>query len=396
MGQIVNYLILALVHQVSGFSSGELRALAHSRVVVIPDVHGDYEALLRSLWLAVKKVDKKDPPAFPEFIQAFESAATAGDPAAQYPLMSTTAGVAIVQLGDLVDRGPYGMYCMQLMQMVPQVLGWDLVQLYGNHEILNLLDRATEYVHPIEWAMFPDRRAQYTLGGGIHWILKTRFTSMARLTTSNNGNAGTLFVHGGVDMDWFSDVHGTDSTDVDTINFIIHQSMWLDDETDLMNTMDSIVWTRFLANAPEHEACALVDSLLSSFQVARIIVGHTPQSDQLVKTRCGGKIVLADVMMSRWMTEMNVDEQARVGGRPMALVLGIESENLESMVAHYIDLQGQNEEDIDLLAESSKDANPEEEIVSMTDVSSVSAESLSDFRFVDDDEPVGLQNHDLY
>ena len=119
--------------------SGELDATLVSHVVVIPDAHGDLQSLLFSLFLAQAKVDpSRSEESFTDFKRRFndESAAEAAP-----------TRVAIVQLGDLMDRGPDSAECVEAMSRGERVLGWRTVQLYGNHELMTMLAPQAEYVH---------------------------------------------------------------------------------------------------------------------------------------------------------------------------------------------------------------------------------------------------------
>jgi hypothetical protein len=330
-------------------SAFDLDAAEFSHVVVIPDIHGDSLALLRSLWLAVKEVDKDQPvPDFTEMTRAFESFVALRDYTG--PQFSVKKNVALVQLGDVLDRGPNGMESLCILAGIEKVIGWKTVQLYGNHEILNFVNLADRYVGEKEKKRFEllslDRSALFATGGTIRSFITDRSVGMVRLVAP--GNAGTLFVHAGVDLAWLEQNLGIYDGDVEAVNMAI-KAMADSDEAHRLNNEKSILWTRDLAQQPEPAACILVDQILERFNVHRIVVGHTPQSDFSAKTRCGGRIVLTDVMMSRWMVTSAVDESSNSGGRPVAVIMKINREgNLESMDAHYTDLNGFRQEKVSL------------------------------------------------
>jgi len=62
------------------------------------------------------------------------------------------------------------------------------------------------------------------------------------------------------------------------------------------------VWYRGYAQDPENTVCPILESALEKLGAERMVVGHTPQSDGLVKVRCGGRVVLTDVKISSAMT----------------------------------------------------------------------------------------------
>jgi hypothetical protein len=338
-------------------SALDVDATKLSHVVVIPDIHGDRDALLRSLWLAIKQVDSEHSLLeYERMAEAFQAMEYEG------PKLSFKENVVLVQLGDVLDRGPYGIEIFRILSGIPHVIGWKYVQLYGNHEILNFVNEADRFLHPRETELLQlqDRKSLFSHGGP----LRTRITdiSLGMLRLVGPGTASTLFVHGGLDLDWIESELGINDGDVYNINLLIADMAKSDDsiEVNRLNSGDSLVWTRALAQQPESIACLLVQRILERFKVHRIVVGHTPQEDMRAKTRCAGKIVLTDVMMSRWMLTRDVDESSNTGGRPVAVILKIHQEggNLESMIAHYTDLSGGHEEAVNLLPPFESEPEP--------------------------------------
>ena len=333
---------------------GNLRTSQYSRVVVIPDVHGDGYALVRSLWLALRVVDTETPVIdFGLLCGYFDNMYANGT----YPdvPVSASADVAVVQLGDLVDRGPDSSYAIHIIEAIPRIIGWHTLSLYGNHEIMSMLGVSAQFIHPDdEWSMGgPEERAKaFGLGGHLFEKMANSFVGLARIVSDkapvfadpmDARNPATLFVHGGVDMGWLRDRLRIKSGDVNSFN-VVAQNIVLSGPTGFLedlNMDDSILWDRILANGDEWYVCyRLIDPILTHFKVARIILGHTPQEDRMAKTRCGGKIILADVMMSRWMTTRDVDEASMKGGRPVAIVMEMAHDGtLDSIVAHYTDLK---------------------------------------------------------
>ena len=119
----------------------------------------------------------------------------------------------------------------------------------------------------------------------------------------------------------------------------------------LLDTYGSPIWSRQLAEAFPHTTDASsrdkpilrcppagegesphralddltedLSDLLELFQVGRIIVGHTPQHDRKIKSRCGGKIILADIAMSEWMARHGAPRY------PVALIMDTTSVSAE-------------------------------------------------------------------
>ena len=65
--------MLAVLVFVGSLDEGEIWADDHSHIVVIPDVHGDVDALLRSLWLAQKKIEPDRVVEFSDFMRGFQA-----------------------------------------------------------------------------------------------------------------------------------------------------------------------------------------------------------------------------------------------------------------------------------------------------------------------------------
>jgi hypothetical protein len=64
-------------------------------------------------------------------------------------------------------------------------------------------------------------------------------------------------------------------------------------------------WSRryhFAEEVHAPELCAELEGVLAVYGVARMVVGHTPQyRTNLARENCGGRLMLTDVAMSRWM-----------------------------------------------------------------------------------------------
>lgn len=313
-------------------SDGFFDARRYAHVVVIPDVHGDKDAFIKSLWLAHAQIDHPVI-AYSTFENRFVEAITEG--VGRHRMLTNRPDVAMVQLGDLIDRGPYGAECLMIAGVISDVLGWEVAQLYGNHEIMGFLNKGEQYAHPRDFGGILGRRATLGFGSELAESMKDYFLGMAVLAdASPDSSVNTLFVHGGVDLDWLGGVSG-DSGFVEVINDRIETLTKTREGLAHINLMDSILWTRDLANEPDDVVCGLmVDQILTHFDVARIVLGHTPQ-DGLVRSRCDGKIILADVKMSRWMTSADVDESRPSGGNPVALVFRLDGGDLTTIDAVY-------------------------------------------------------------
>ena len=343
--------VLFSISESSPIRQPEMLTSELSHVVVIPDVHGDAPALLRSLWLAVVKVDNNPDLSYADFSRTFR-AATKKNRRRPRPPLSTTRSVGLVQLGDLVDRGPYSLRCISIMEVAESVLGWRVITLVGNHEIISTLGTNHLFVHPTEvlraGGSITARNAMFDIGQPLHARMASGMVAMARLSTGafggsvpyhHNRSPATLFVHGGINMGWMKRL-ALDG-DIESVNAAFQTALSRVSTLSLWNNPNSPLWTRDFVDLSESDLCgSVLTRVLDNFKVARIIVGHTPQDDWVVKSRCQGRIILTDVRMSRWMNAYNGNGRTMEGGNPVAVIMGMDAEGfLESIVAHYTDLK---------------------------------------------------------
>jgi len=73
------------------------------------------------------------------------------------------------------------------------------------------------------------------------------------------------------------------------------------------------IWSRAYTMLPRQKVCADVAMVCEQMGVSRVIVGHTVQTSGEVSEMCGGKLVMADVALSRAM-----------GSRELGDVMGLE------------------------------------------------------------------------
>lgn len=261
-----------------------------SRVVVLGDVHGDHAAMKRALRLA-ELIDE------------------AGD---------WDGGVAtLVQVGDVLDRGDDDRAILDdllVLKEQAQIAGGDVIQLSGNHEMLNV-EGDYKYITEGSCPAFADltgldldqaplaglsaackKRGAALLPGGPYAI------QLAKFPVSHQSD-DTLFVHAGVFP--FHVEYG-----LDRINDEV--SAWMLGEIPSMPgpvraTSNSMVWTRTFGESPVAESgCDAVREVLETLGLDRMVVGHTVQTG--INSACDGLIWRIDTGMS-----------AHYGGSPEAL-----------------------------------------------------------------------------
>ena len=330
---------------------GELSSDSFDHVVVIPDVHGDADAFIVSLYgsFGIVEPHSRSRISLDRFRMIF-MAAVNDEPLEGVPLSSAAPmSVALVQLGDLVDRGPYSVRCMDIALKIETVIGWSVTILQGNHEIERMLKLDERYIHREEQGLVGLEGMQEM----VYDRLATVGLAMARFSGSNESsgmrledprNPNTLFVHAGIDLPWLRSV--IDSNDVCEINEKFRQDIWDEAKLQRWNEPESPMWTRHyltIDSDPFGESYCdhTLRGVLKHFGVARIIVGHMPQPDGVI-TRCDGKIIIADITMSAWMKRLPGGGYgtATPGAVIMTMDKSSDGKALASIIEHHWDTDG--------------------------------------------------------
>ncbi len=285
-------------------SSGEISTKGHFNYIVsIADVHGDADALLRSLWISQNYIATNTSGKEISFQDFKEVIAKETDRAQADSLHNPFFGcsdVLLVQLGDIADRGPDVIKSMRVLKAASRALQWNLVCLLGNHEMFLILGDDS-YVNSNEdgYARFGQQRNSAFMAGGE--VFKTDYEKFLLMVAVRGESAGsrTLFVHAGLHphllhLDAFKSVASANELTRNLIPIQPRHPAFIDDWSPL--------WTRILARPDSVDICdVFLPKALKHFDVDRIIVGHTPQPNFTAGTRCGGRIILSDVATSRWM-----------------------------------------------------------------------------------------------
>ncbi|MCL6699780.1 metallophosphoesterase [Sphingomonas sp. NSE70-1] len=297
---------------------------APQRIVAIGDLHGDFEA-----WRAIA------------------AAAGIADAKGQW----TGGNATLVQVGDVVDRGPDSLKIIQdLMRLQKEAprRGGRVVALLGNHEAMMMTDDM-RYVHPGEYAAFADRDSKGRRDRNYE-INKTAIEAAYRARTPDmsaaaikeewmkitplgkieytlawrpDGELGrwaldnpavvklgdSLFVHGGISSAYASqsveDINRKVSTALKTRNAA---------PTAIINDPQGPLWYRGLVVRNDSDAATVapvppgstvaptileeIDMVLRNYGVKRIVVGHTPTREGIIEG-AGGKLWRTDSAISR-------------------------------------------------------------------------------------------------
>ena len=247
-----------------------------------------------------------------------------------------------------MDRGPDSAQCVEIAIKVESVLGWTVLILHGNHELMRAARVGPQYMHPRDFetvggskeAAMGSMRDMVTSKLYDRGLLMVRLSSPTPMAVDDPRNPSTLFVHAGIDLDWLLAV--TESRYVNQINQLFNDQIKVDSSLKHWHTPKSPVWLRDYdprwGNIPTTCGYRLT-AVLSHFNVARIVVGHLPQY-QGVRSLCEGRILLTDVSMSRWMTPDHDDSLS--DGNPAAVIIqmGTDDGLLDSITAHFDNLLG--------------------------------------------------------
>ncbi len=288
---------------------GHARALSEwdnvERIVVIGDLHGDYDK-------------------FEDMLR------TAGLINAQ---SNWTGGrTHLVQLGDVPDRGAHSRMILDLlMRLEPQAqrAGGYVHALIGNHEAMNI-EGDLRYVSAGEYASFADRNSprrrdqyyrayvaqvrrhppaagaplmdaafrerwdvEHPLGFVEHrqaWSLSGRYGRWVARHDAIIRINDTLFMHGGLGPS-FADAER------DALNGAVRDALSGHAQAafpDILTNQEGPLWYRGLAQNDESAEYANLQALLAHHRVERIVVGHTKIA-ATVLPRFSGRVLLTDI-----------------------------------------------------------------------------------------------------
>jgi hypothetical protein len=294
------------------FSLQWIGASAH-RVVAIGDLHGDLENAREAFRLA----------------QVIDDA---GDWA--------TGTDTVVQMGDVVDRGPHGHTILDFLERLKAqatAAGGELLLLLGNHELMNYQADA-KFVSPAHMHVF---------GGLGPW--KKEFSTAdghyGRLILSRQAVAvrnGTVFVHAGIT----ADVAKTGP--IDELNVKIPTLMRERKFSDPLLGAEGPVWTRKIIYGAQNGDCEPLYAAMQELNrverltnpaaprpMRRMVVGHTIQPNGAMRSFCNSTLLAIDICISQYMVggghlgHLEIKERAASSGLagPAALLPGAASQH---------------------------------------------------------------------
>jgi Calcineurin-like phosphoesterase len=228
----------------------------------------------------------------------------------------------LVQLGDVVDRGPDSRKALDLLERLQEEArraGGAVHPLLGNHEVMRMLGDL-RYVVPGEYEAFvtpSSVRVRSDFVNDVEPSLRAQlfketplgFVEM-RVAFGRNGHYGewlrkldvvvkingVLFLHGGISPDLAG-------MPCDAIDTAVRREMTTDIEktrsappASLSARDNGPLWYRGLAQEPDGFAPKL-DEILAKQSARAIVIGHTLSQDARIQARFGGKVVQIDTGM---------------------------------------------------------------------------------------------------
>jgi hypothetical protein len=265
------------------------------RIVAIGDVHGAYDELVRILRVA-RLIDAEN---------------------------KWIGGKAhLVQLGDVVDRGPGSRKAIDLLRSLEKEAadaGGRVHVLLGNHEVMRILDDL-RYTTPGEYQAFatpdsPGVRERFLQANGLtaseENLKATPLGSVemriAFLPQGPYGQwlhqldvvteiNGIVFMHGGLSP-------AVAAMSCDDINATVRRDLAEDIAKTRAAPLESLtaredgpLWYRGLAQVPDTAGEQIDDTLLRHHARA-IVVGHTIATEGRIRVRFGGKVLQLDTGM---------------------------------------------------------------------------------------------------
>eukprot|EP01065_Artemidia_motanka_P024648 TRINITY_DN2953_c3_g1_i1.p1 TRINITY_DN2953_c3_g1~~TRINITY_DN2953_c3_g1_i1.p1 ORF type:complete len:473 (+),score=96.64 TRINITY_DN2953_c3_g1_i1:93-1511(+) len=255
------------------------------RLIAIGDLHGDWEWSLQSLKLA----------------------------GVVNSSLQWAAGTDhLVQTGDIVDRGSSSLRLVWFVEQLKReaaASGGTVSTLLGNHELMNLqgdfryapldelraLGEGSATAGQRRWA------AQWGPTGAVGQLMRRE---REVVVAAGEGMCRSAFVHAGLRPAHL--VRGREKDAADPLHGLL---LWLrqalggpgsgaqDERYRWLFGEDGTFWDRTHSMALEQSACPLVTGALKQLKAYRLVIGHTVQAD--MRTRCGGRLHLIDVGVSR-------------------------------------------------------------------------------------------------
>lgn len=257
---------------------------AAKRVVVIGDIHGDLQRLVKCLYAANLINTKMEWIASPKetvLIQLGDQvdSLNRGNPEEWEKLPDTEVARFMENVANAAERG-----------------GGKVISMLGNHELMNVFGNFM-YVSPSSLQKTGGQEGRSKLfrpGSELAANVLAKRPLVCKI-------GSLLFCHGGILPEHLYLTNGNLATINDIVQKVLMggQMNSLEDIAfqRLINEVNGIVWTRFYHEASEAEAEPVIDKVLEMTQCKALFMGHTPHMH--VTSKVNGKLWFCDTGISR-------------------------------------------------------------------------------------------------
>lgn len=198
----------------------------------------------------------------------------------------------LVQTGDIVAGGDEGKEIYELMFRLADeapASGGKVVMLLGKHDFLNIEGDA-KYVSRGDYEAFGGEEARRNAWGPDGWL-----GNRARQFVAAALVDGILFGHAGL-LAYMIPDGGLPALNEAMYEALRGEGFLQDLQLRGLVGQYGPLWTRVFSSFPESAACPAVRQVLTRLAATRLVIGDTVQFN--IRTRCGGRILLADTGMS--------------------------------------------------------------------------------------------------
>lgn len=222
----------------------------------------------------------------------------------------------LVQTGDVSDRGPKSREIYDLLHRLQDEApkhGGQVILLLGNHELMNLqgdFDYSTNDENQ-DYGGLEARRQSLSPTGALGQALRKRHQTLALVETTPGSGDGVLFVHGGLLPEMVEHYGQRNEDAVNKFNEVA-ASLLQGDSASLIQSSNPVFgdegpfWLRrFAMSKNTHRVCRDLERTLQVFGARRMVVGHTIQESGHIGSRCGGRLLLGDTQISRFVGDQS-------------------------------------------------------------------------------------------
>ena len=231
------------------------------RIIAVGDLHGDYSQAVKTLQMA-HVIDS-------------EKKWSAGD-------------TYFVQTGDIFDRGDDTISIFSMIGRLmgeASAVGGNLIQLLGNHEIMNLAEdyRYVTWNDIDSFGGLQKRKKMFSTKGIVGRSLRR-----TRIAYELNGN---VFFHAGASPEWAT--LGIQGLNNEGIRRMVGKNATEIDDAPIFFA-DGPVWYRGYGLEDDIEVCGPLYIALRKLNAKRMVIGHNVQFDGKIKSKCNGRLFIID------------------------------------------------------------------------------------------------------